>query len=323
MEQENAVVENEGSEEASMPGTGATMVPGPNSGENKQQPQSNAEKAIAKRAFRIKAGDEEKTLELDEKEQEDYINKGYGADKKFWEATQLKRQAQEELDRIKEFRQRLKKDPFATMSEDEELKEVDLDTLSERRLAAKLERAMMSEEERELSDFRREKEERTKQEAKDKADAAAKQEQEAKEQRIAVAKDKIAGQISQVLKAGALPQTPRTVARIAAYIEGCKRQKINYSLESIIDHVKNDYQTEFQTLYGNVEVEKIAEMLGEEVISKIRKWDNERVVGKRKLATNGQTPPRAPAQQKKKWRTPEQDNLEKHGHLYPHLFNDD
>ena len=320
VENQGAEVETENQDQdAGMPGTGATMVPGPNSGENKQ---SNAEKAIAKRAFKVKYGDSEETIELDDKQQQDWINKAHGADKKFQEAAQMRKQASEEMQRAQSLVKQLRENPRKVL-QDPNIG-VNLRKFAEEYLAEELEREMMDPDKRELMELRAREQERTQREDEERREREEQETRSQKEQRIALAKDNIAKQIGEVLKTAKFPQTPRTVAKIAAYIEGCKRQDIPYTMQSIIDHVQGDYQDDFKHLYSSAEPETLAKLLGEEIIQKIRKWDNERVMGKKATPQTQKTEDARPQEKAEEtWRTIEEDSLGRFGTLYPYVNNDD
>lgn len=328
--------------ETSVPSTGATMVPGPNTpdqktpgipakdngkagkpstqgdvkrGTSSEKPKEE-DKLPEKRSYKIKVLDQEEELQLNDDEVKTYIQRAKGADKKFEEAAYIRKQAQAELDKAKSYKERLKKETAKVLKE----LEINPREFSEQYLAEELAREMMDPKDRELQEAKAERD-RLKAEAEER-ETKTKEDEETKAmtERVAKMKDNIASKISAVLKDSPLPTTERTVAKVAFYMQHCANNDIPFTIESLRDRVMEDYKSDFSHLFGKSEPEQIAKLLGEEVIKKIRLWDNERVRGSKK--TNGSTPPNRFLPQKKKYKTIEEDNMERFGSIYALPDND-
>jgi hypothetical protein len=322
--------------DVAVPGTGATMVPGPNTpdpvkpdnpqntgksgqkvarGTSQEKPKEE-EKLPEKRSYKIKVLDQEEELSLDDNEVKTYIQKAKGADKKFEEAAKVRKEAQAELEQAKLYKERLKKETAKVLKE----LEINPREFSEKFLAEELEREMMDPKDRELQEARAERD-RLKAEAEERETKAKEAEETEKmTKRVAQMKDSIAAKIGAVLKDSPLPSTERTVAKIAFYMQHCAKNEIPFTAESLRDQVMEDYKSDFTHLFAKAEPEQIAKLFGEEVIKKIRAWDNSRVQGSRK--TNGSTPPNRFLPQKKKYKTIEEDNMERFGSIYALPDND-
>ncbi|MBK7497374.1 MAG: hypothetical protein IPI28_18965 [Candidatus Omnitrophica bacterium] len=319
-------------EAPSVPSTGSTLVEGPNTPKpeatqkagkgsprvEKGKEAPKIETPAAKRAFKVKYGDKEETIELDEKEEREWITKAYGADKKFQEAASARKEAQKLRGDAEALFDTLKN------GSDEDVAKILADprigrnvrAMAEKYLASELEREMMDPKDRELAETKAKlaaiEAEKKAKDDEEKTNA----EKEKSEKRVAALKDSIAAKIGEAMKDSPLPKTNRTVAKIAAYMQACVKEEIPYTPAAVVKHVIEDYRADFKDLFASSEASQIAELLGEEVIQKIRKWDNERVTGPKKQPSNGSARPNAFQNQKKKWKTIEEDNLERFGSIY-------
>lgn len=323
-------------ETASVPSTGATMVPGPNSAPSttpqpgkspaKTAPQvagkgaktatnepQKVEAPVApeKRTYKIKVLDQERELQLDDEEIKVRIQKAEGADRKFEEAARARKEAEARIKAAEEREAKLKTDAFAV------LREMGLDPrkMSEEYLAREIEMEMMDPRERELKETKArlakiEQESQAKE--KERID---REESEKMTKRVQALKDNIAAKISAVMKDSPLPPTERTVSKIAGYMQYAKKNDIPFELADIRERVVQDYREDFAHMFSKAEPAQIAQLLGEDVIKKIRIWDNERVKAQPK--TNGATKPQNRYEPKaRKYKTIEEDNLERFGSIY-------
>lgn len=75
----------------------------------------------------------------------------------------------------------------------------------------------------------------------------------------------------------ALPDTPETVMRMTELLYTALNEGIDIEPEDLVEHVKNDIQTEMSSIAGKMSGEELYNMLGEESCAKIRKYDLSRV----------------------------------------------
>lgn len=325
-------------EAAAVPSTGATMVPGPNAPQT--TPQTTAKSPAKtttqvkgatksatnevpkeapkeppqpeKRAYKIKVLDREEDIQVTDDEIKTYIQKGKAADYKFEEAARARKEAQAKLEEADRRFERLKKET------DKVLKEMGIDPrqFSEQYLAKEIEMEMLDPKERELRETKArlaqiEEENKAKEQ-----ERINREESEKTQKRVQALKDKFAAQINGVLKDSPLPPTERTVAKIATYMQYCKKNDIPFDLSEIRERVVQDYKDDFAHMFSKSEPSQVAAILGEDVIKKIRLWDNERVKNGNGSKPPVQTKPQSRFEPKKKYKTIEEDNMERFGSIY-------
>ena len=186
-------------------------------------------------------------------------------------------------------------------------------------LAKKLQREMMDPKDRELQDAKAERD-RLLAEDKARRDEAEKADNEKKvSDRAKKIKDTIAGKINEVLKDSELPANDRTVGKIAFYMQQAIKAGDPVDVEEIREQVAKDYKADFGHVFKDATPSQIVSIIGEEKLKEIRKWDNERITGKGRKPEEKTGPAGARSQMKKKFKTPEQDNLERFGTIYPNI----
>lgn len=193
---------------------------------------------------------------------------------------------------------------------------------AENLLARELRKEMMDPKERELLDAKAERDALLA-EKKAKAEEAEKAEIERKtKERAAKIKDALARNINAVLKDSDLPANERTVGKIAYYMQQAVRRGDPIDVEEIRDQVIQDYKADYGAVFKAATPQQIVSIIGEEKLKEIRKWDNDRIVGKKKKPEEEKTGPSGARQHmKKKFKTPEEDNLERFGTLYPNIVD--
>ena len=75
----------------------------------------------------------------------------------------------------------------------------------------------------------------------------------------------------------ALPDTPETVMRMTELLYTALNEGIDIEPEDLVEHVKNDIQTEMSTIASKMSGEELYNMLGEETCAKLREYDLSRV----------------------------------------------
>lgn len=106
--------------------------------------------------------------------------------------------------------------------------------------------------------------------------------------------------ILKVLETSGLPKTSDTVKRMAYYLHQGLLHKMDLKPEDVVDLVKEDYLTTIKELFGAADAEKLTELLGDDVIKKVRKADIEKM--KKNPMNEVRTPEKqgAPRGEKKK-----------------------
>jgi hypothetical protein len=249
--------------------------------------------------------------------------KDLAAAKRLEEANAIRRQAQTEKSDVEGVLKLLKE------GSDEEvesaLKRMGRDTRkwAENYLAKELQRELMDPKDRELMEA---KADRDRLLAKEKAREDAEKSESDKQEKAASdakLKDAYATKITGVLQGSELPATERTVGKIAYYMEQAIKAGDPVDIEDIRAAVVKDYKSDFGHMFGKATPEQIVGLIGEDKLREIRKWDNERVSGKKKVEEKKGPLGSVRTQFKKKFKTAEQDNLEKYGTIYPNVALED
>ena len=244
--------------------------------------------------------------------------KDAAASRRLTEAHAIKSQAMKAEQDAREILAYIKENPRAALS-DPRLG-VNVRKFAEEYLAQELQKEMMDPKDRELQDAKAERD-RLLAKEKERAEAAEKEAEEKKiNERAARLKDALATKINAVLKDSSLPANERTVAKIAYYMQQAIAKDIPLDIEEIRDQVTEDFKADFGHVLKSARPEQIVSIIGEGKLKELRQWDNERITGKkRKPEEEKGTLARTRAQMKKKFKTPEEDNLERFGSIYPNI----
>lgn len=185
--------------------------------------------------------------------------KSQGADQKFYEASQMKKQAEEVINI-------LKNRPFEVL----EKLGLDIDELAEQRLLQKLQYEQMTDEEKELY------------ESKEKLKHYETQERIRREQeefhKLNQLKqlhiENYTKQIQDVIEKNDLPRDSHTVKKFLNYMGQAISNKINVTVSDLVELVKEDLATEerqFLDRYKKRDISKLIEELGDDTVKAIQK----------------------------------------------------
>jgi hypothetical protein len=220
--------------------------------------------------YKVKVNGEE--MEVTEEE----LIKGYqirkAADEKFREASMLRKQAEE-------FISLLKKDPIKVLTHPS--LGVDFKKLAEEYLYQQLEEELMDPKDRELKKYKAMIEEMERQ----------KQEQERAQQETMIEQLKAeysqnyVKDITEALQSSGLPKNEFTVKRIAYYMYEGLRRGYNLSAKQVAPLVKEDYIKEQRALYSSLDGDLLVQLLGDDLVNKIRKYDVDKLKAKKTPTT--------------------------------------
>lgn len=239
--------------------------------------------APAKKAYKFKVDDQEVTEELTDEEVLQRLQKHKGADKRFQEAAEIKRQTER-------FYQLMKEKPLDMV---EKIHGPAAREMMEKHLWAKIQREQMNPQERELLETK----ERLQTLEQEKKDFAAKQQQEQFEklkQQHATNFDK---EIRDALTANGKPVTKYAYARVAHYMLAAMNEGRQLSAKDAVPLMDTDLQSDLRGMFESVNEDQILGLLGDSVAEKLRKADLKRVRGGNLPATPP-TPPK-PKEEKK------------------------
>lgn len=220
------------------------------SGESEEVIETAVKPVEPPRKFKVKVDDAEEEVEEDE------LLKGYqkakASDKRFQEASALRKVAEQEKAQIQELLSQIRENPDLL-----EQLGIDLDGYSEKRMLKKLEKALKSPEELELEELRSFK---AKQEEQGKK-AAEVQAAQAKEQEYAQVTEQIDNEIFETLQSAGMKPTPRLIARMAEQLlASLEEDGSRVSAKDAFSRVKNDYQADVSELLESLEPSQLAEM---------------------------------------------------------------
>lgn len=230
-----------------------------NVGETNKVNTTVTEQPTAAEIRKLKLKIEGQELELPEDEVIKLAQKGKYADKQLQSASQARKQA-EELIRL------LKTDPMAALQHEAlglDVKKIISDYVNKQATDARL-----TPEQKELRDLRKMKQEQE--------ENARKSQETAREQEIneraGVIQQEIESEITEVLSTSGLPKTNYTVQRIAHYMKlALTKGYKNVTPKSVLPLVKEDFIRTQNDMYGQADEDTLAEMLGDELLSKVVK----------------------------------------------------
>jgi hypothetical protein len=272
------------------PVTTAQPVSEQSSPESNQKPQNQETKAAQElRKFKLKVDGREE--ELDEEAVIRYASKGKAADKRFEEAAQMRREAEQ-------FVSMLKKDPIKVLS-DPKIGH-DFRMLAEEYLAKQLEQELMSPEQRKAREMEtklREYEERERVESEQKR-------QSEMQQLEARAAEDYSKKITSALEMGGVPKTARTVKRMAELMHKNLAHGFDLEPAHLAEMVREDYLNEIKELFGASDGDTLLKLLGDDNSKKIRQADLNRLKTQKPVYSSGQSKPAlAPSQTNRKMGT--------------------
>jgi hypothetical protein len=232
-------------------------------GAEKTEEQKEEQKAQEKllRKFKLKVDGEEFEEEIDLNDTEKLARElqlARAAKKRMAEAQMSKRQAYE-------LAQMLEKDPAALLRK---MGDKGYD-YAEQLLLEKIQREMMTPEQREYQELkaRLEKYERAEKEAMEKAEA---EKQRVLEERYA---QEFQQTIIGALEKSGLPRTPETAKRMAYLLQKNMDLGLDLSAEELAEEARKEAQGYVSALSKESDAEKLIRLLGPEVVKKLRKYD--------------------------------------------------
>jgi hypothetical protein len=250
--------------------------------------QAKIAEEIIRKKFKVKIDD------LEAEVSEDELKSGYqrakASQKRFEEAARLKKQAEQQIDSIR-------KNPIQALAE----LGIDVRGMSEEYLAKQLQLEQLSPEQRKLMEME---EKLRSYEEQDKA-KKQKEEQDQHAKLMEHYEQEYTNGITAALNTSGLPKTPYTVKRMAQYMARALDNGYEVKPQDVVSYVKEDYMNDFKEFFATYEGDALMDILGKQVVDKIRKAELAKVKGKAAPATPtatktvAQTEPGEPKPKKK------------------------
>lgn len=222
------------------------------------KPESQAPETKEQRRLKVKVDNEE--MELDEAEVVKGYQRAQAANKRFEEASKLKKQSEA-------FLEQLQKDPFKLLA-DPRLG-VNAREAAEKFILEQLENEMLSPEEvaarkekAELEQYRKDKENLKKQQQEEKAN-------QVKQKYVEDYTKQFQGALEKVN----IPKTPETIKRMAQYLQASIKGGYETPISDIAEMVREDYINEQKSIVSNLSGQDLISYFGEDVAKKIRQSD--------------------------------------------------
>ena len=244
------------------------------------------EKAVeaTKRKLTIKTDGREE--ELDEEDVIKLAQLGRASNKRFQEAAQMRKQAEN-------FISLLQKDPLKVLSDPSI--NVNVREFAEQYLLREIEKETLSPEQRQIAEY----EEKLRAIDDEKKTAKEQQETEERDQLRIQYSQEYEGQIQDALSSTGLPRTHFTVRRMVEYMTTALNNGIDLPAKNVAALVRQDYLSDMNSLIGHYEGDQLIAMLGDGVANKIRLADLARLEAgtyqgskspKQEVPLNDQTP---------------------------------
>lgn len=220
---------------------------------------------------KLKYGDEE--IEVGSLDQLTKIaQKGLGAERKFQEAASIRKQAEKLVATLKDNPIEILRHPALRDKMIEAAQDLLFEHIQHEQMSAE-ERARLQERE-ELERYRRSEQER-------KAQEEQRQREEMKERY----RQDYERQFIDALGEGGIPKSDWAVTRMAQYMrQAIKNGMSNITPKDVVHLVKRDWQQAQADLYGQLDGEKLIQMLGPDIAEKIRKADVAKLTQKKPQA---------------------------------------
>ena len=222
-------------------------------GEQKSEAQKEAE-----RKLKLKINGQER--EYSESEVIRRAQLAESAQERYQKAAEMQRQAEQ-------FVEALRSDPLAVLTHPE--LGLNFREVAEKFLGDQVRREMMDPVERELEELRqfKQEQERRHQEAEEQTLTKRQQEEQARLQQQTI--EYYDRKITEVLKASDLPKTPHTVKRVAEVLRNAVENGFELDIETAVDLVRDDYQTDVGAMLGSLEAPQLIKALGPQNVKKI------------------------------------------------------
>jgi hypothetical protein len=219
--------------------------------------------------MKLKVGGRE--VELEEPEVIRKAQLAEGAEQKFREAAEMRKQAQQ-------FVEALRTNPMAVLTHPE--LGINFRELAEQYLGTELQKELMSPEQRELEElrsFKRQQEEAAQAQAQQQQTTAQRKAEMEAVQRAQAQYDR---DITEVLQKSQLPKSPYTVKRVAEVLMSALEKGYELDVPTAVDMVRERYVQDIQAMVGGLDGESLIKMLGDGVLGKLRKYDLARIKAK-------------------------------------------
>jgi hypothetical protein len=246
---------SEGGESLAEPKAKAAPKPAP-------EAKPEAPKAKPEELFEFKG------RKLTRSEIERELEKIDGSDRKFREAADMRKQ-------MEAFVENFKKDPLSVLMQDG--LPIDRKSLGEKLLLAELEREMLTPEQRKLQEYEAKlkdfetKEQQAKREA----------EERETEQKREMKRQEISQMFAKAMEATPLSKSPETaqfaMEDMAKLMRIAKERGINLGPEDLAKHAESKYYKGMRALAENLDAKTLIEVLGSDIIKKLRKHDLEQL----------------------------------------------
>jgi hypothetical protein len=266
----------------STPATPASSTPAA-SGSTPAAPAAATKPAPAK-VWELKANG--KSLKLTEEQLIARASQAEGADQRFQEAAQMRKQAEAALGRLKDPAQFIEalQDPALGLTKEQIREAMEAWYAREFIEPEKLTPAekKLREAEEKLKKYDKENQEREAKKLKDEQDA-----------QTANARKEIQTQIIEALESSDLPRTNFTIRRLAYWMSRNRDMGFDAPTSVLVERVRNDYNTNLREMVQSSDGETLIKLLGNDIVTKLRKYDLEQL---RKTRGGGApTPPADPA----------------------------
>ena len=210
--------------------------------------------------YSIKVNGEDREFSLDDLKK--YANLGMASQDKFEEAAEGRRKLQEVVstlgDNPWQVLEKMGKDPVE---------------MAEKFLADKYKLEMMSDEEKEVYNIRKENEQYKRQ-----SELSTRQQQEAQlKQATEIAKANYEKEFTTALEAVELPKTPATLKRVADYVQQGLTTGIEVTASEAASLVAEDLMNEQKEVMSALDAEKLEKVLGKDLLKKLKKHDLKKI----------------------------------------------
>lgn len=262
--------------------------------ESESQVELEADTGPEFKPVRLKYGDEE--IEVASLDQLTKIaQKGLGAERKFQEAASIRKQAEKLVATLKDNPIEILRHPALRDKMLEAAQDLLFEHIQHEQMSSE-ERARLQERE-ELERYRRSEQER-------KAQEEMQQREELKERY----RQDYERQFITALNEGGIPKSDWAVTRMAQYMrQAIKNGMSNITPQDVVHLVKRDWQQAQADLYGQLDGDKLIQMLGPDIAEKIRKADVAKLTSKRPQAKAVQQPLEASEpRQRRRFSSPDQ-----------------
>jgi hypothetical protein len=224
------------------------------------QPTVAQKEAIRKHKLKIDGREEE----LPEDEVIKWAQLGRASQKRFQEASATRKQAED-------FIQMLKTDPRKVLSDPSI--GVDLRKFSEEYLSEQLKLESLTPEQRQIRDMQ----EQLKANETEKKQAAETRRQEEFQKATQHYTQEYETGIMDAISSSGLPRTPYIVKRMTDYMSSALQNGLDLEPKNVVELVRQDYITDTNALYGQLDGDTLLKILGDGVANKIRKADLARI----------------------------------------------